>query len=133
MCIRDSPIINEIGVAPVIALTATATDKVRTDIKKNLGIMDDKEFKSSFKRPNLYYEVRPKNKDIASQIIMFIRQHKGKSGIIYCLCLLYTSISKTIPIESIPNCDISLMYCFKNMRMRSGREKERPILSLIHI
>lgn len=82
---RIRPIINEIGVAPVIALTATATDKVRTDIKKNLGIMDAKEFKSSFNRPNLYYEVRPKNKDIDRQIIMFIRQHKGKSGIIYCL------------------------------------------------
>ena len=82
---RIRPIINEIGVAPVIALTATATDKVRTDIKKNLGIMDAKEFKSSFNRPNLYYEVRPKNKDIDRQIIMFIRQHEGKSGIIYCL------------------------------------------------
>lgn len=82
---RIRPIINEIGVAPVIALTATATDKVRTDIKKNLGIMDAKEFKSSFNRPNLYYEVRQKNKDIDRQIIMFIRQHKGKSGIIYCL------------------------------------------------
>ena len=56
---RIRPIINEIGVAPIIALTATATDKVRTDIKKNLGIMDAKEFKSSFNRPNLYYEVRP--------------------------------------------------------------------------
>ena len=82
---RIRPIINEIGVAPVIALTATATDKVRTDIKKSLGIMDALEYKSSFNRPNLYYEVRPKNKDIDRQIIMFIRQHPGKSGIIYCL------------------------------------------------
>jgi len=82
---RIRPIINEIGKAPVIALTATATDKVRTDIKKNLGILDAKEFKSSFNRPNLYYEVRPKNKDIDKQIIMFIKQHAGKSGIIYCL------------------------------------------------
>ena len=82
---RIRPIINEIGQAPVIALTATATDKVRTDIKKSLGIMEAKEFKSSFNRPNLYYEVRPKNKDIDKQIIMFIRQHPGKSGIIYCL------------------------------------------------
>lgn len=82
---RIRPIISEIGQAPVIALTATATDKVRTDIKKSLGIMNAKEFKSSFNRSNLYYEVRAKNKDIDRQIIMFIRQHPGKSGIIYCL------------------------------------------------
>ncbi len=79
------PTINKIGNAPVIALTATATDKVRTDIKKSLGINDATEFKSSFNRPNLYYEVRPKAKDIDKQIIMFIRQNAGKSGIIYCL------------------------------------------------
>ena len=77
--------INRIGDAPVIALTATATDKVRTDIKKSLGIMDAIEYKSSFNRPNLYYEVRQKNKDIDRQIIKFIRQHPGKSGIVYCL------------------------------------------------
>ena len=82
---RIRPIINEIGVAPIIALTATATDKVRTDIKKNLGIVDATEFKSSFNRPNLYYEVRPKTKDIDKDIIKFIKQHPGKSGIIYCL------------------------------------------------
>lgn len=79
------PTISKIGSAPVIALTATATDKVRTDIKKSLGIVDAQEFKSSFNRPNLYYEVRPKTKDIDKQIIMFIRQHAGKSGIVYCL------------------------------------------------
>ena len=82
---RIRPIINEIGVAPIIALTATATDKVRTDIKKNLGILDAKEFKSSFNRPNLYYEVRPKTMDVDKDIIKFIKQHPGKSGIIYCL------------------------------------------------
>lgn len=82
---RIRPIINEIGNAPIIALTATATDKVRTDIKKNLGIMDATEFKSSFNRPNLYYEVRPKTKDVDKDIIKFIKQHPGKSGIIYCL------------------------------------------------
>ncbi len=82
---RIRPIINEIGNAPVIALTATATDKVRTDIKKNLGIVDAKEFKSSFNRPNLYYEVRPKTKNIDKDIIKFIRNNSGKSGIIYCL------------------------------------------------
>ena len=82
---RIRPIVNEIGNAPVIALTATATDKVRTDIKKNLGIVDATEFKSSFNRPNLYYEVRSKTKDVDKDIIKFIRQHPGKSGIIYCL------------------------------------------------
>ncbi len=82
---RIRPIINEIGKAPVIALTATATDKVRTDIKKSLGIVDAKEFKSSFNRPNLYYEVRPKTKEVDKDIIRFIKQHPGKSGIIYCL------------------------------------------------
>lgn len=78
-------IINEIGPAPVIALTATATDKVRTDIKKNLGITDAVDFKSSFNRPNLYYEVRPKTKDIDKEIIKLIKANPGKSGIIYCL------------------------------------------------
>jgi len=82
---RIRPIINEIGNAPVIALTATATDKVRTDIKKSLGILDAAEFKSSFNRPNLYYEVRPKTKDVDKDIIRFIKQHPSKSGIIYCL------------------------------------------------
>ena len=82
---RIRPIVNEIGQAPIIALTATATDKVRSDIKKNLGIIDAKEFKSSFNRPNLYYEVRPKTKDVDKDIIRFIKQHPGKSGIIYCL------------------------------------------------
>ena len=79
------PTINKIGNAPVIALTATATDKVRTDIKKSLGILNADEFKSSFNRPNLYYEVRQKTNDINRQIIRFIKQRPGKSGIIYCL------------------------------------------------
>ena len=79
--------IDAIGVAPVIALTATATDKVRTDIVRSLGIEDCVEFKSSFNRPNLYYEVRAKKSDDDTdrQIIKFIKQHAGKSGIIYCL------------------------------------------------
>lgn len=79
------PIIDQIGRAPIIALTATATEKVRTDIKKSLGIPDAKEFKSSFNRPNLYYEVRPKTKNVDRDIIKFIKAHPGKSGIIYCL------------------------------------------------
>lgn len=79
------PVMEKIGIAPIIALTATATDKVKTDIKKNLGIMDAKEFKSSFNRQNLYYEVRQKTKDVDNQIVKFIRQRPGKSGIIYCM------------------------------------------------
>lgn len=84
---RIRPIIDEIGVAPIIALTATATDKVRLDIKKNLGIPDAAEFKSSFNRPNLYYEVRQKRaeEETVKDIVKFIKQHTGKSGIIYCL------------------------------------------------
>ena len=79
------PIINEISDAPIIALTATATHKVRDDIKRSLGISDAKEFCSSFNRPNLYYEVRPKTKNVDSDIVRFIKTQPGKSGIIYCL------------------------------------------------
>ena len=82
---RIRPIMNEIGRAPIIALTATATTKVRDDIKKNLGIQDAPDFKSSFNRPNLYYEVRSKTKDVDKEIIKFIKANPGKSGIIYCL------------------------------------------------
>ena len=82
---RIRPIINEIGKAPVIALTATATPKVKMDIQKNLGMTDAAEFKSSFNRPNLYYEVRPKTNNIDRDIIKFIKQNPEKSGIIYCL------------------------------------------------
>ena len=82
---RIRPIMNEIGRAPIIALTATATTKVRDDIKKNLGIQDAPDFKSSFNRPNLYYEVRSKTKDVDKDIIKFIKANPGKSGIIYCL------------------------------------------------
>ena len=80
-----SPIINRIGVRPIIALTATATPKVQHDIQKNLGMTDAAVFKSSFNRPNLYYEVRPKTKDVDREIIKFIKANEGKSGIIYCL------------------------------------------------
>ena len=79
------PIINRIGVRPIIALTATATPKVQHDIQKNLGMTDAAVFKSSFNRPNLYYEVRPKTKDVDREIIKFIKGNEGKSGIIYCL------------------------------------------------
>ena len=82
---RIRPIVNMIGQAPIIALTATATQKVREDIKKILGMPDAKEFKSSFNRSNLYYEIRRKGNDIDKDIIKFIKAHSGKSGIIYCL------------------------------------------------
>ncbi len=82
---RIRPIINEIGVRPVIALTATATPKVQHDIQKNLGMTDVAVFKSSFNRHNLYYEVRPKTKTTDHDIIKFVKQQEGKSGIIYCL------------------------------------------------
>jgi ATP-dependent DNA helicase RecQ len=78
------PIVNEIGSAPIIALTATATPKVQHDIQKNLGMLDATVYKSSFNRPNLYYEVRPKV-NATKEIIKFIRANEGKSGIIYCL------------------------------------------------
>lgn len=81
---RIRPIISEIGKAPVIALTATATPKVQHDIQKNLGVIDAKVFKSSFNRENLYYEVRPKV-GATREIIKFIKNNQGKSGIIYCL------------------------------------------------
>ena len=82
---RIRPIINAIGSRPIIALTATATPKVQHDIQKNLAMTNATVFKSSFNRPNLYYEVRPKTKDIDKDIIKFIKANEGKSGIIYCL------------------------------------------------
>ncbi|MEG0848688.1 MAG: DNA helicase RecQ [Flavobacterium sp.] len=78
-------IIKQLGKVPIIGLTATATPKVQEDILKNLDMVDANTFKASFNRPNLYYEVRTKTKNIESDIIRFIKQHKGKSGIIYCL------------------------------------------------
>lgn len=82
---RIRPMISEIGEFPVIALTATATPKVQLDIQKNLGISGAKVFKSSFNRPNLYYEVRPKTKDVDRDIIRYIKDRPGESGIVYCL------------------------------------------------
>ena len=81
---RIKPIVSEIGPAPLIALTATATAKVQHDIQKTLGMLEANVFKASFNRPNLFYEVKPKSKP-ESQIIKFIKEHEGKSGIIYCL------------------------------------------------
>ncbi|MDR0832623.1 MAG: DNA helicase RecQ [Candidatus Symbiothrix sp.] len=82
---RIRPIVNEIGNRPLIALTATATPKVQHDIQKNLVMTDATVFKSSFNRPNLYYEVRPKTQDIDKEIVKYIKANEGKSGIIYCL------------------------------------------------
>ena len=82
---RIRPIVQNIGEAPVIALTATATAKVRGDIMKNLGMTNAREFMSSFNRPNLYYGIRAKTNDVDKDIVRFVRQHPGKSGIIYCL------------------------------------------------
>ena len=81
---RIRPIVQEIGSAPIIALTATATAKVQHDIQKNLGMLGAKVFSASFNRPNLYYALKPKVKP-ETQIIRFIKEHEGKSGIIYCL------------------------------------------------
>jgi ATP-dependent DNA helicase RecQ len=81
---RIRPIIDTIGRSPIIALTATATPKVQHDIQKNLGILDADVFKSSFNRPNLYYEVKSKQ-DVTKEIIKYIKNNAGKSGIIYCL------------------------------------------------
>lgn len=78
-------IIKMLGDVPIIGLTATATPKVQEDILKNLDMVDANTFKASFNRPNLYYEIRTKTKNVESDIIRFIRQHKGKSGVIYCL------------------------------------------------
>ncbi len=82
---RLRPIINEIGSRPVIALTATATPRVQHDIQKNLGMNDARVFKSSFNRENLYYEVRPKTSSVDRDIVKFIKNNPGKSGIVYCL------------------------------------------------
>jgi len=82
---RIKPIINEIGMRPIIALTATATPKVQSDIQKNLGMQNSKVFKSSFNRENLYYEVRPKTNNVDKDIIKYVKSQAGKSGIVYCL------------------------------------------------
>jgi ATP-dependent DNA helicase RecQ len=98
---RIRPIIEEIGLAPIVALTATATAKVQHDIQKNLGILDAEVFKASFNRANLYYEIRPKVKPEA-QIIRFIKQNEGKSGIIYCLSRKKVEeIAETLQVNGI--------------------------------
>ncbi len=99
---RIRPIVNKIGNAPIIALTATATPKVQNDIQKNLEILDATVFKSSFNRPNLYYEVRKKEKDIDKDIIKFILENKNKSGIIYCLSRKKVEqLAETLQLNSI--------------------------------
>lgn len=101
---RIRPLINEIGEHPVIALTATATPKVQHDIQKNLGMLDAKVYKSSFNRKNLYYEVRPKTKDIDRDIIRYIKSHPSDSGIIYCLSRKKVEeIAEVLKINDIPS------------------------------
>ena len=98
---RIRPIVEEIGLSPIVALTATATAKVQHDIQKNLGILDAEVFKASFNRPKLYYEVKPKIKPEA-QIIKFIKQNEGKSGIIYCLSRKKVEeIAETLQVNGI--------------------------------
>ena len=103
---RIRPIINEIGKRPLIALTATATPKVQHDIQKNLGMTDATVFKSSFNRPNLYYEVRPKGANIDREIIKYIKANEGKSGIVYCLSRKkveeFADILKANGIKALP-------------------------------
>ncbi len=103
---RIRPIINEIGKRPLIALTATATPKVQHDIQKNLGMIDATVFKSSFNRPNLYYEVRPKGANIDREIIKYIKANEGKSGIVYCLSRKkveeFADILKANGIKALP-------------------------------
>ena len=103
---RIRPIINEIGKRPLIALTATATPKVQHDIQKNLGMIDASVFKSSFNRPNLYYEIRPKTVNIDRDIIKYIKSNEGKSGIIYCLSRKkveeFADILKANGIKALP-------------------------------
>ena len=100
---RIRPIIESIGQdVPVIALTATATLKVQQDIQKNLNILDATIFKSSFDRPNLYYEVRPKTNNVVKDIIRYIKTHSGKSGIVYCLSRKKVEeLAKTLVVNGI--------------------------------
>jgi ATP-dependent DNA helicase RecQ len=98
---RIRPIINEIGTAPIIALTATATPKVQHDIQKNLGMLEATVYKSSFRRHNLYYEIRPK-KNVTKEIIKYIKINAGKSGIIYCLSRKKVEeLSETLQVNGI--------------------------------
>ncbi len=98
---RLKEIINQIADVPIIALTATATPKVQQDIQKNLGMKEAKVFKASFNRDNLYYEIRPK-KNVLQQIIKYVREHEGKSGIIYCLSRKKTEeIAETLQVNGV--------------------------------
>ena len=98
---RLRPIIDNLGDVPIIALTATATEKVQQDIQKNLGMTDANLFKASFNRPNLYYEVRPK-RDVVREIIKYVKQHEGKSGIVYCLSRKKVEeIAETLQVNGI--------------------------------
>jgi len=99
---RLRPMIEAIGNVPVMALTATATPKVQGDIQKNLGMTEANVFKSSFNRDNLYYEIRPKSKNVARDMIRYIKEHEGKSGIVYCLSRKKVEeIAETLQVNGI--------------------------------
>lgn len=96
------PIVEKIGKAPIVALTATATPKVQHDIQKNLDMLGATVFKSSFNRPNLYYEVRPKTENIDKDLVKYIKQMDGKSGIVYCLARKEVEdLAKTLQVNNI--------------------------------
>ena len=96
------PIVERIGQAPIIALTATATPKVQHDIQKNLNMLDATVFKSSFNRPNLYYEVRPKTENVDKDLVRYIRQMDGKSGIVYCMTRKEVEdLARTLQVNNI--------------------------------
>ena len=100
---RIHPIVERIGKAPIIALTATATPKVQSDIQKNLDMMGATVFKSSFNRPNLYYEVRQKTDDVDKDLVRYIRSMSGKSGIVYCLSRkTVEELAETLRVNNIP-------------------------------
>ena len=100
---RIHPIVERIGKAPIIALTATATPKVQHDIQKNLDMLHATVFKSSFNRPNLYYEVREKTEDVDKDIVKYVRTMSGKSGIIYCLSRkTVEDLAATLNVNNIP-------------------------------
>ena len=103
MCIRD----RNIGDLPIIALTATATPKVQQDIRKNLQMEEAETFKSSFNRKNLYYEIRSKN-DAKKQLIRYVRNNKGKSGIVYCLSR--KTVEEIAQLLSVNDVKLSLIH-----------------------
>lgn len=119
---RIRPIISEIGVRPVIALTATATPKVQHDIQKNLGMTEANVFKSSFNRTNLYYEIRPKTKEVDKEIIKFIKAREGQSGIIYCLSR--KKVEELAEMLCVNNINAKAYHAGMDNKMRSEHQDD---------